>query len=353
MDSSTPSLDFAVIGHQDSWDHIRTFVNRLRNKEHGELSMQNVKSIFPFIPPRDLFRVNVKSKTGATIDGVYVDTFIAPDKLGTQHIRTNIKKVEAAISHTKKMGAGIVTMGGFTSIVLEGNLGSHATDKTKYTTGNTLTTAFIVKGVELAAVQHNIDLKSASVLIIGATGDIGQACVLYMKDKCRKLLLCARNLRRLKTFADHLTENKVNNAYSIDLGELLPQADVIICVASSSGLKFSNCKEHVIICDAGYPKNLDKKIEDNYDLIFHGGMGQVECGYTFTPDYSDSFYQYPAPFVIHGCILEAMILAFENKFENYTSGKGNITVEKIEEIYNWGVKHGIILAPFYNNKGLC
>ena len=353
MDRSTPRLDFAVIGHQDSWSNICTFVNSIRNSNQGDLSLEKVKNIFPFIPARDLFKVKVKSKTGAEINGVYIETFIEPDKLGTEHIRSNINKVQEAILCAKKMGANIVAMGGFTSIVLEGNLGSYSSDETKFTTGNTLTTAFIVNGIEKAAKRYEIELKDSAILIIGATGDIGMGCVQYLKNKTRKLLLCARNKRRLKTLSDQLHQENVINDYSIVLNDLIHEADVIICVASSTGLEFSNCKESVIICDAGYPKNLETNLEENFNFIFHGGMGQVSCGYEFSPDYSEAFYQYPAPYVIHGCILEAMILAFEKKYEDYSSGKGNISIDKILEMYDMGLKHGITIAPFYNAKGLC
>jgi fatty aldehyde-generating acyl-ACP reductase len=63
-------------------------------------------------------------------------------------------------------------------------------------------------------------------------------------------------------------------------------------------------------------------------------------------------YYYDAPHIMHGCILEAMVLAFERKLENYSSAKGQITVDKMEEIYAMGFKHGIVLAPFYNAQGL-
>jgi len=81
-------------------------------------------------------------------------------------------------------------------------------------------------------------------------------------------------------------------------------------------------------------------------------MGQVTMGFYFNPDYSNNIYSYPAPHIAHGCILEAMVLAFENKFENYSSGKGNITIDKMEMIYASSLKHGIILAPFHNANGL-
>ncbi len=353
MDRPASRLDFAVIGHQDSWANIHTFVNRIRTPEQGTLSVEKVKAIFPFIPARDLFRVTVTSRTGDTIKGVYIDTFIEPDKLGVTNLRTNLRKVEDAIAFAKKLEAPIVALGGFTSIFLEGELSPYASSNTRFTTGNTLTSAFIVKGVEQAAVENQLDLRSASVLIIGATGDIGRACVGYFQSRVNNLLLCARNKRRLERLAGEVKAGGGRCTSAIELSTLLPRADVIICVASSSNLALAGVKPEAIICDAGYPKNLFRDAADRPGFLFHGGMGQVEGGYRFEPDYTDSFYQYPAPDIIHGCILEAMVLAFEKRFENYSSGRGNITVEKVEEIYRLSLKHGIALAPFFNDNGLC
>ncbi len=247
----------------------------------------------------------------------------------------------------------MVTLGGFTSIVLEGNLDSFSSDETKFTTGNTLTAAFIVKGIEEAVIQHSITLHDSNILIVGATGDIGLACVNYLKSKVKKFLLCARNNQLLEKLSQELIKENIPVNSSVSLQNLTPEADVIICVASSTGIQLANCKKNVLICDAGYPKNLETKIESSLDLqLFHGGMGQAKYGYNFSPDYSNHIYKYATPYIIHGCILEAMVLAFEKKFENYSYGKGNITTYRMEEIYSLGLKHGIDVAPFYNAKGL-
>ncbi len=353
MASTTSSVDFAVIGHQDSWQHIEMFVNGLRSDGQEKLSIEKIKNIFPFIPPRVLFRVKVKSTTGNEINGIYIDCFIDPDKLDAQYSKANIRKVIQAATCAEKEGASITTLGGFTSIVQEGNFDSFPQTVTKFTTGNTLTAAYIVKGVEAAAGLRNIVLANSKLLILGATGDIGMACVNYFKKRVKQLLICARNLNRLKKLATSLLDENVNMKYDITLDELLQEADVIICVASTAGLKFRDSKKNVLICDAGYPKNLDKQMNENPEVqLFHGGMGQVSRGYYFNPDYSNSIYHYPAPGIAHGCILEAMVLAFENKIESYSTGKGNITTDKIEEIYKSGLKHGITLAPFHNANGL-
>jgi predicted amino acid dehydrogenase len=353
MDCPSASLDFAVIGHQDSWNNITAFVNCIRGMELESLPAEKIKYIFSFIPPRDLFRVKVKSKTGAEINGVYIDTFINPDKLDARFGRGNINKVTKAALHATKLGAKIVTLGGFTSIVLEGNLDQFSQGATKFTTGNTLTSAYIVKGMEQAALHKGINLKKSAVLVIGATGDIGTACVSYLKHKVSKLLLCARNIHRLENLSTELARENIDVEFSSNPDELVARADLIISVASSSNIELTRCKTDVLICDAGYPKNLETRVEDAASAsLFHGGMGQVSEGYQFTPDYSAGIYTYPAPHVIHGCILEAMILAFEKKFENFSAGKGNIAVDRMEEIYNLSIKHGIHLSPFYNSKGL-
>ena len=353
MDSTPPCLDFAAIGHQDSWENIVSFVNGMRTADQEQLSSEKIRQIFSFIPPRDLFRVKVKSKIGSEINGVFIETFIDPDKLDARFARANINKVTKAATHAIKMNAKVVTLGGFTSIVLEGNLDSFAPGKTKFATGNTLTAAYILRGIEEAATQLKIELSKSEVLIIGATGDIGMACVNYLKNKVKKLLLCARNNQQLEKLAMELAKENIQVNYSTSLQDIIADAAIIICVASSTGIKLTDCKKNVLICDAGYPKNLETKVEDNVHCnIFHGGMGQVTGGFNFSPDYSNHIYQYPAPYVIHGCILEAMILAFENKVENYSAGKGNITTDKMEEIYTAGLNHGITLAPFFNAKGL-
>src|SRR5690348_10304033 len=164
MVSAASSINFAVIGHQDSWHNIERFVNGLRTTGQEQLSADKIKNIFPFIPPRVLFRVKVRSAMGNEINGVYIDTFMDPDKLDIQYGKTNIKKVVQAAICAQKEGASITTFGGFTSIVLEGNFDSFPKNGSKFTTGNTLTAAYIVKGVEAAAQQRNISIANSKIL---------------------------------------------------------------------------------------------------------------------------------------------------------------------------------------------
>ena len=55
--------------------------------------------------------------------------------------------------------------------------------------------------------------------------------------------------------------------------------------------------------------------------------------------------------MVHGCLLEGMALALEDRFEPFSQGRGRITPECVEEIQTIAARHGIYLAPLYNSDG--
>lgn len=353
MDRKASGLDFAVIGHQDTWPNIQSLINIMRTDALEHLPVAKIREVYDYIPPRGIFRMHVTSPQGVTRSGLYIETFIAPDKLTAEHLRDNIQKVRDAVAVAHRRGIPMVILGGFTSLLLEGNVDDFKEYGLALTTGNTLTAAYVLKGIEKACRLRGRELADCRMMIIGATGDIGMGCANYLKGKVKELLLCARNRARLERFGKRLAGEGHAVRWSADISELSGDADLIISVASSSGIEVGKLKEGVIICDAGYPKNLEDRLKDRPGVfLFHGGMGQLHHGYHFDPDYTSGFYQYPAPHLGHGCIIEIILLAFEDRMENYTIGKGNITEAKIEEMYALSLKHGITLAPFYNADGI-
>jgi predicted amino acid dehydrogenase len=350
MDHQSSDIEFALIGHQDSWKKITSFVDYLSiNKQ--PLTAEKIAEVYSFIPPRKLFDIEVHSITGQTSKGCYIESFISPAELGLRHWKKNLQKVKEAANCARRTGARIAGLGGFTSIVLEGR--DHSLNEnsiTMFTTGNTLTAAFIVKAIEKACRWINKDIKEQKVLVIGATGDIGSACVRYFAGKVNELLLCARQATALEMLKEDLSNNGCTSKASTDLTSLLPEADIIIAIASSTIEDFHSalCKEDVIICDGGYPKNLVVNFDAFSARLFCGGMGTVTGGFHFTPAIHHSLYDFPVPNTGHACLLEAVILAFEENHIPYSTGKGKITIEKMEWIYAAAQKHGITEAPFFN-----
>ena len=89
-------IDFALIGHQESWRQAADVLAVLRGAERARLPDEEIREIFPWIPPRAVCNVEVTSATGATARGLYIDCFIPPDHLDCEYVHDNLGRVRAA-----------------------------------------------------------------------------------------------------------------------------------------------------------------------------------------------------------------------------------------------------------------
>ncbi|HLZ52207.1 MAG TPA: hypothetical protein VKP61_15780 [Candidatus Acidoferrum sp.] len=346
--------DFALIGHQESWSAAADVLTVLRGPEHTPLPDDEIKDILPWIPPRVVCHVEVGSITGAKVRGIYIDSFIPPDRLEAPYVHENITRVRAAASCAIKAGAKIVSLGGFSSILIEGNFNLlPERQDTVFTTGNSLTVALIVQGIKEMCAREGRNLRKSTLLIVGATGDVGSGCARCLGPIVRRVLLNARNVERLRRLGAELRAEGVEVEIATDLQQFSAEADVVICAASlaSPKLRLGRISPDALVCDAGYPKNLSPIAGMPGATVFFGGLGQVTGGMRFTPDFRGVLNRHPFPDVVHGCLLEGMALALEGRFEPFSQGRGCITRERVEEIETIASRHGIHLAPFYNADG--
>ncbi len=336
----TTDVDFALIGHQESWRAAVDVLAVLRGHERTPLPDDEIRDILPWIPPRAVCHVDVGSIAGTRARGLYIDSFIPPDRLEASYVYENIARVRGAAACAINAGAKIVSLGGFSSILIEGNVDQlPERHDTVFTTGNTLTVAFIVQGIQKMCALEGRNLQRATLLIVGATGDVGSGCARCLVPLVRRVLLCARNVERLRRLAVELQADGVQVEIATDLQRFSAEADVVICAASlaSPSLLLGRIAPDAIVCDAGYPKNLSPDAQ--------------MLGARFAPDFHGILNRHPFPDVVHGCLLEGMALALEHRFEPFSQGRGFITPERVEEMETIAARHGIYLAPLYNADG--
>jgi predicted amino acid dehydrogenase len=313
-----------------------------------------IRDILPWIPPRAVCHVDVGSIAGTKARGLYIDSFIPPDRLEAAYVHENIARVRGAAAYAIDRGAKIVSLGGFSSILIEGNFDQlPERHGTVFTTGNTLTVGFIVQGIKKMCALEARNLSRSTLLIVGATGDVGSGCARCLAPLVRRLLLCARNMERLRRFAAQLQVDGIEVEIATDLRRFSAEADVVICAASlaAPSLLLGRIAPHALVCDAGYPKNLSPSAEMLGAKVFFGGLGQITGGMKFAPDFHGILNRHPFPDVVHGCLLEGMALALESRFEPFSRGRGLITPEQVEEMETIAARHGIYLAPLYNAEG--
>ena len=347
-------MDFALIGHQESWRAAADVLAVLRGAERSRLPDDEIREIFPWIPPRAVCHVEVSSATGTKARGMYIDSFIPPDRLDGDYVHENIGRVRAAAACAINAGARIVSLGGFSSILIEGNF-DQLPDRsgTIFTTGNTLTVAFIVQGIRKMCALDGREISRSTLLIIGATGDVGSGCARCLTPFVKRVMLCARNAERLRTLAAELKADGAEVEIATGLEQFPLAADIVICAASlaSPSLRLGGIAPEAIICDAGYPKNLDPRGDTTDARVFFGGLGQIAGGLSFMPDFKGVLNRHPFPDVAHGCLLEGMALALARRFEPFSQGRRLITRERVEKIETIAALHGIHLAPLFNAEG--
>jgi fatty aldehyde-generating acyl-ACP reductase len=355
----TIDVDFALIGHQESWRAAADVLAVLRGPQHAPLPDDEIKDILPWIPPRAVCHVDVGSiirtnSEGTKARGLYIESFIPPGRLEAAYVHENIARVRGAAACAIQAGAKIVSLGGFSSILIEGNF-DQLPDRhdTVFTTGNTLTVGFIVQGIQNMCAMEGRDLERSTLLIVGATGDVGSGCARCLAPLVSRVQLNARNVERLRRLAAELQADGVEVQIATDLQRFSAEADIVICAASlaSPSLLLGRIAPDAMICDAGYPKNLSLSAHVPGVKVFFGGLGQITGGLRFAPDFHGILNRHPFPDVVHGCLLEGMALALEGRFEPFSQGRGFITPERVDEIVTIAARHGIHLAPLYNADG--
>jgi fatty aldehyde-generating acyl-ACP reductase len=352
--SSSPR-DFALIGHLDSFARYRWFFDKLRAKERAPIEPDDLRNYLDGMPASRAGEIpEFVDRRGNLQRGCYIDCYFEPERLGEPgYQRRAIRKVRAGCELAAKLPVKVAALGGFTSIL--GELSSEPLSRigdTYFTTGNTLTCWAVLQGALDVAKRVGITPKDARVLVIGASGDIGTGCVRWLNGRVRHLDLVARTLPRLQKLAAGLTPTRTSVSFGDDVSSAAPEADIVISVASTLKGSFdvAQFRSHAVIADAGYPKNVVVRAEAGGPAIFHAGMMQLPVRVETDPDWLRTEV-YPRENAIHGCLAEGFVLAMSRRYEPYSSGRGNITPERIDEIGGLALDLGFGLAEHFNAAG--
>lgn len=262
-----------------------------------------------------------------------------------------LRNIQKTFEIARDLEVDIVTLAAFTSIVSNGGEDLSTTYSVAYTSGNALTAALCIDGIEKAVELFRKDLLSSRVAIIGATGDIGSVCARYFAGKCSHLVLCSRSISESsKLYQSIASESPVNLQAINDVGEAVKEADVILSVASSFGSTFdcANLKSGALICDAGMPPNFAQNLNRDDVFVFDGGKAAVNFYDRIQNHAWKALFPNNSLF---GCFSEAIVLALADQVQNFSTGKGSLTLDKLNLIRSIAKEQGVRLADFsYRGK---
>jgi predicted amino acid dehydrogenase len=200
-----------------------------------------------------------------------------------------------------------------------------------------------VQAIRDAAKVMDIPLDKATAAVVGATGAIGRVCAELLAADVERLILIARDEKKLEDLRDRLSvEARAELVISTKM-ELLAEAQLILTVTSAIHdiIHPEHLQSGSVVCDVARPRDVSAMVAAARDdiLVIDGGMVDMPGPVNFHFDFG--FPEGKA----YACMAETMALALEGRFEDYTIGK-DITLERVNEITAIAKKHGFRLSGF-------
>ncbi len=309
------------------------------------LTERQINFFSTYFPPVYISEIEgIKSQsTGKQVKGWFIACPYTPKRMLQLPVQTVYKKLIQTGRLAEKLGAQILGLGAFTSVVGDAGLTVARELEVPVTTGDSYTVYIAVESIRKAAEFMGIPLSETTAAVVGATGSIGRVCAELLANDVGELYLIGKRIEALEELQRELQSQARARIRASTRMDDLRHAQVILTVTSA--LHDVILPEHLqpgsVVCDVARPRDVSAKVaaERNDILVIDGGMvdvpGPVDFHFNFGFPPGKSF----------ACMAETIALTLEGKFEDYTVGK-NITRTQVEEIAAIAGKHGFRLGGF-------
>jgi len=306
-----------------------------------------VEMVAAYFPPLYVGRVTggVSPTTGQRIEGYLLSLGATPRQMMRQNDRFTYRRLNQAARQAERLGARIMGLGAFTSVVGDAGITvAHEAD-IAITSGNSLTVAATLEAAKDAVRKMGArDLTHGRAMVIGATGSIGSVCARLLAQAINDVVLVSIEPEKLIALKRTIEEETPGAQVQISThaADLVESCDLIVTATSAFGQRIvdiSRCKPGAVICDVARPPDIsaaEAALRPDVLVVESGEVripGEIQIGYNIGLP----------PGTGYACLAETALLAMEGRFEDYTLGR-NISLARVKEIYHLFKKHDFKLA---------
>jgi predicted amino acid dehydrogenase len=311
----------------------------------GKLPVWLIDFLSLFFPP--VFISEIKgiesAANGRSIQGWFIACPLTPKRMMSLPPNIVYKKIVQTGHLAEKLGAKILGLGAFTSVVGDGGITIAKQLKIPVTTGDSYTVAVAVNAIREAAHVMGMPLADTTVAIVGATGAIGAVCAELLANDVAGMVLIGRRQDKLQEVAEKARLAGCKNvSITADMNQLA-QAHLVITVTSAIDtiIEPDHLRQGAIVCDVTRPRDVSHLVAEQRPdvLVIEGGMvgvpGPVDFGFNFG---------FP-PKMAYACMAETIALTLEQKYQSFTLGK-DIKLSQVLTIDKIANRHGFKLGGF-------
>ncbi|HMM86872.1 dehydrogenase [Azohydromonas sp.] len=323
------------------------------------LFMDTLEKVLAYAPPFVYSRVTgVRSPTGVEAEGWLISVGGTPHEIMSHPPEFTYKRLLAAAEMAKRLGAQIMGLGAFTKVVGDAGVTVARRAPLPITTGNSYSASAALWAAHDALLRLGLlppprgkERVRFKAMVVGATGAIGAACSRLLARAAEEIYLVSPETAKLLALKESILKESpgatVHLAARTDrhLGEM----DMIVTATSGAGKKvldIMKVKPGCVITDVARPLDLPPE-----EVVKRPDVLVIESGEIQLPGEPKMKHIGLPPGVTYACLAETIVLALEGRFENFTVGR-QIEWEKVREIYQLGLKHGMRLAAISGVHGV-
>jgi fatty aldehyde-generating acyl-ACP reductase len=310
-----------------------------------------VRKIMEWMPPWAAVHVTgVRTPDGRETEGWFIGAGLLPEQMLEMPREEVYTRIVRAIEIGAELGAEVAGLGAFTGVVGDGGVTVAERSPIPVTTGNSLTIAAGIQSLFRGAREMEIDPAESTAVVVGATGSIGSACVRLIAPKVKHVILVARNNTRLAKYHDEIKGSlPCESSYTTDISDAVRRSQLILTATSSTQdiIEPEDLQTGAVVCELSLPHDVSRRVAvERPDVLVTEGGNMVVPG---TPRFErvrepgTEFDLNLPPRTALACMSETMVLALENRAENYTLGRG-IELQKVIEIERMATECGFTLA---------
>jgi len=292
----------------------------------------------------------VRTPDGRETEGWFVAAGLLPTQMLELPREQVYDRILKAIEIGAEFGAEVAGLGAFTGVVGDGGVTLNERSPIPVTTGNSLTIAAGVRSLFRGAHEMGIEARSATAVVVGATGSIGAACVELIAPRVGHVILVARNETRLRKFHESVRERlPCESSFTTEIGTALQRADLVLTATSSTQdvIEPEDLRTGAVVCELSLPHDVSRRVaaERPDVLVVEGGNMRApgDMRWWRVREPGEPFDMGLPQGTALACMSETMVLALENRCEPYTLGRG-IDLAKVREIDALAENAGFSLA---------
>ena len=321
----------------------------LLEPEAGRLSYEErerfLRHFAPRANPMVMSSFDVQSITGARVRFYAIALPFTSNQMKQWLEETDFFRVrhsiDKAIKVARFIGCDVIALGQYTSIVTR-NATTLDLPHVGLTTGNSYTIALALEAIERAVADRGVDQASATLAVVGASGNIGQTCAEILAPKFGSTLLLGSSkpsaVRRLAGLRERLPRARVETD-PVSLRE----ADVVLAAANAPVpfLSADVFAPGAIVCDLSVPAAVRPDVRDLRPdvLVIGGGIARLPFG----EDHGIIGLPLP-PGQVYGCMAETMLLGLEGVRD--ATFTGMLPAEHVFRLAAMAKRHGFGLAEY-------